>query len=176
MDNQKTLTETLATIEHWETALDKYTLTQLLKKPGAGSWSLGQVYLHLINATLNFHLKQVEVCLESEENGQAAKNFKGFLAYSVLNGFPPIKIKVPPSDFYTPKQPTDKAQILAGLAAVKQAMNATLPLIEQAPKQGKTEHPGFSFLNAEEWYKLVEMHFRHHLRQQARINKFLSHE
>ncbi|RAP28452.1 hypothetical protein C2W64_04886 [Brevibacillus laterosporus] len=29
----------------------------------------------------------------------------------------------------------------------------------------KMMHPGFGALNAQEWYVLVEMHYRHHLLQ-----------
>lgn len=36
--------------------------------------------------------------------------------------FPPIKIKVPPSEAYTPKQPESKAIIVAGFQNVKEEM------------------------------------------------------
>jgi hypothetical protein len=38
----------------------------------------------------------------------------------------------------------------------------------------KTKHPGFHYLNAIEWLQFIEMHFRHHLKQKKRIDKYLN--
>jgi hypothetical protein len=154
----------------WQQALAAYTEQDLLKKETMESWTLGQVYLHLIHSTLDFHLKQIQTCLTNATNKKNKKNFKGFLAYNLLNGFPPIKIKVPPSDFYTPKQPDNKEAIQDGLLKVKKEM-ATILVNFSNDHSGKTVHPGFAYLNAKEWYQLVEMHWRHHLRQKAAIDK-----
>lgn len=107
----------------WEGELERYKLDDLQKKPDPGSWSLGQVYLHLINATLNFHLQQARQCLKSTENGEKRKNFKGISTYHILRSLPPIKIKVPASEFYTPKQAESKVEIENGLYEVRKQMN-----------------------------------------------------
>ncbi|MFA6542419.1 MAG: DinB family protein, partial [Bacteroidota bacterium] len=49
-------------MNHWLTSLETYTEEQLLRKPSDEEWSLGQVYNHLINSALLFHLKQIELC------------------------------------------------------------------------------------------------------------------
>lgn len=172
MNNKKTLEKFTKTLELWKTELTEYDLQTLLKKPNSESWSMGQVYIHLINSTLNFHLQQVKSSLEHQENAEKSKNFRGFITYNILGSFPPIKIKVPASEFYTPKQPESKDQLLKGLNKVKMEMELTLAKLE-TEKQGKTIHPGFDYLNGNEWYRLIEMHFRHHLRQKARIDKYL---
>jgi hypothetical protein len=154
----------------WHRDLTQYTEANLLQKATSDSWTLGQVYNHLISSTLNFHLRQVAACSASDENSTKRKNFKGFLAYNILNGFPPIKIKVPPSDIYTPKQPSTKEEISKNLETVKLAMMETLDKLNTTHK-GKTAHPGFSYINAQEWYRMVEMHWRHHLRQKKEIEK-----
>jgi hypothetical protein len=38
----------------------------------------------------------------------------------------------------------------------------------------KDEHGGFGWLNAQEWFDLVGMHFRHHLRQKYDLDQKLS--
>jgi DinB superfamily len=158
----------------WETELDKYSDAQLVATPPSGGWSIGQVYNHLINATLEFHLPQVETCVASNTDASARKNFKGFMVYSIFNGFPKSRIKVADSDAYTPKQPQSKAEILANFTLVKEKMAAALTLLSASNVQnGKTAHPGLSFLNAKEWYQLVEMHWRHHLNQKQRLDLFL---
>ena len=174
MNIQKTYNDFESIIKKWETALDNHTIEELQKKENQDSWSVGQVYIHLINSALEFHFKQIDICLQTNENQNQKKNFKGFLAYRLLNGFPPIKIKVPPSDAYTPKQPVSITEIKEGLKAVKQKMSKTIPLLNQSTKKGKTAHPGFNYLNAEEWYKLIVMHYKHHLRQRETIVAFLN--
>lgn len=156
----------------WQDELNKYSLESLKKKPTPNSWSLGQVYVHLIDGTLNFHLQQAEHCLSKFENDAKRKNFKGFITYHVLGSIPPIQIKVPPSEGYTPKQPEGIEEIKEGLMKVKAKMHELLDPLS-VEKQGKTTHPGFSYLNGNEWYRLVEMHYRHHLRQKERIDAFL---
>ncbi len=171
MNLDKKLTAFKQVLSVWEAELPKYTIEDVLKKPNENAWSMGQVYNHLISATLNFHLKQVEVCLNTTQNENGKKNFKGFLAFNIINGFPPIKIAVPSSETYTPKQPASIDELTKGLQRVKLSMEQTLPLIKAGNTKSKTAHPGFSFLNASEWYTIVGMHFRHHLRQKKMLDE-----
>jgi hypothetical protein len=157
----------------WTSELDKYPMAQLLQQPKAGGWSLGQVYVHLINSALGFHIPQIETCMATNDNSGKWKNFKGFMCYTFIKGFPDIKIAVPPSERYTPKQPADKQDLYDGLDKVKAAMVAVLPKLEANTMRGKTAHPGMSFLNANEWYTMVEMHYRHHLKQKATLDTML---
>lgn len=176
MNPAKTLKVALSNVELWEKELEKYDLERLLKKPDSESWSLGQVYMHLIKASLGFHRAQIETCIKSNENSLARKNFKGFLSFHVLGKFPPIKIKVPASESYTPAQPESISQIKEGLASVKRMLQELAPKLQADHRKGKTAHPGFSFLNAKEWFHLVAMHFQHHLRQKTRIDQFLQND
>ncbi len=160
-------------VEIWEEALGKYSLEELLKQPEEGSWSLGQVYMHLISATLDFQLPQAETCMNTSENSSSGKNFRGFMTYRILGGFPPVQIKVPPSKTYTPKQPQSREQIEQGLAEVRERMKQVFEGLSQNKSKGKTKHPGLGFLNAREWFALVPMHFKHHLHQKKRLDAFL---
>jgi len=58
------LNETLNT---WITALQHYDFDTLVAKPDFENWSLGQVFLHLINET-NYYIEQIEYCLTHNEN------------------------------------------------------------------------------------------------------------
>jgi len=172
MDNKKTLNIFLKIVEIWEKELDKYEIKQLTQKENSESWSMGQLYKHLIDGTLNYHLQQVNSCINSSENKSEKKNFKGFMAYNIIKGFPPIKIKVPATETYTPKQPKNIEELKDGFQKLKQEMKNTFKNLEE-DKNGKTQHPGFSYLNASEWYRLIPMHFKHHLRQKENIDTFL---
>ncbi|MFK8101040.1 MAG: DinB family protein [Saprospiraceae bacterium] len=174
MNNQKTLDRFLKTLNLWEKALTSYAEEDFQRSPSPDSWSLGQVYQHLIQATLNFHLPQIQECLRTNEHQAKRKNFKAFLAYHVLDGFPPIKIKVPASKEYTPLPPKNKQSIAEGLNKLKAAMQTALTSLDAPSAKGKTPHPAFAYLNAEEWYRLIDLHFRHHLRQKKSIETSLN--
>ena len=108
MNNTMAFNDFIKFISIWEKELDQYSLEDLHKKPDEASWSIGQVYNHLIKSTLGFHLKQAEQCLQSDEHASESKNFRGFLVYNVIKRFPPVKVKVPPSEHYTPGQPESR--------------------------------------------------------------------
>lgn len=172
MNNKKTLSNFLKIVEILEKEFEKYDFNQLTKKENQENWSMGQLYKHLIDGTLNFHLLQVNQCINSTENKSKKKDFKGFMAYNILNGFLPIKIKVPASETYTPKQPNSVSEIKDGFHKLKKEMKNTFKNLEN-DENGKTSHPRFSYLNAFEWDHLIPMHFKHHLRQKKRIVEFL---
>ena len=80
----------------WESELGKYSDEQFASKPSAESWSIGQVYGHIVIGTLNYNVKQIEQCLLSGKNQTEKKTFPGKLMF-FINSFPPLRIKVPPS-------------------------------------------------------------------------------
>lgn len=55
------------TIDIWIKELRRYDFIQLCVKPSPGSWSLGQVYMHLINDT-NYFIEQIKICVSTNDN------------------------------------------------------------------------------------------------------------
>ncbi|BAU28739.1 DinB family protein [Aneurinibacillus soli] len=155
--------------------LDHFGLEQLTRKPAESEWSLGQMYMHLINSALYMQLRNVEACRnqigqhvstveEKTENGEAI---------FAQGSFPPIRIQVPSSKEYTPLQPESKEQIGTGLKRVLDQMRELEPTLDAIPLAYTARHPRLGALHAKEWYMLVEMHYRHHLRQKERIETWL---
>ncbi|PKL83834.1 MAG: hypothetical protein CVV24_02900 [Ignavibacteriae bacterium HGW-Ignavibacteriae-3] len=160
-----------AVLEKWESSLDNYSDSDLLKKPAADSWSIGQLYSHLVYGTIRYHLKQIELCLSKDDNRDQKKTGAGAFCF-LINGFPPVKIKVPPSKEYTPAQPENKQEIKNGFVKLKQILENYSPGIGKK-ESGKVKHPALGFLSAAEWYQLIEMHFRHHLRQKKKLDQII---
>lgn len=154
----------------WFEALKGYSEEEITENGTVDDWSIGQVYLHLINSTLQFHGKQIEVCVESKNNAAKRKNFKGFMVYTILGKFPPVKIRVPASDEYTPVAPVSKKEVEEGLIKVLEMMEVWSELLA-SDLGGKTPHPGFGYLSAKEWFRLIPMHWAHHLRQKKEIDQ-----
>ena len=158
------------TIDLWISELRRYEFEQLCAKPSPEHWSLGQVYVHLIENT-QFFLAQAKLCLtnnenESEEASPIAKDL--FLN----NEFPDILIERPPSNALT-QQPVSKEQLLNDLITLKKEVIILGKQLLQSQSKGKTKHIGLNYFNAKEWLQFAEMHFRHHLRQKKRIDAFL---
>jgi hypothetical protein len=156
----------------WESELGNYSDEQLIKKPFPESWSIGQVYEHLVMGALHYHVQQIEQCLVSDANQNENKTFPGKLMF-FINAFPPVRIKVPPSPTYTPQQPESKEKLKAGMRLLQRKLQILAGEIDHAVHFGKTKHPALGYLGAKEWYQLIVMHFRHHLQQKKRIDLFL---
>jgi hypothetical protein len=171
---QSILSQFEKTAEFWLASLNQYTEEQFAKKLDANSWSIGQVYSHLVNGTRRYQLQQIAQCLENGQNtSTGVKKLPGKIFFS-LGYFPPMRVKVPPSETYTPKQPPNIESMKTGLEELIKIMRETERSLSGSSKISKTAHPAFGFLNAREWFQLIEMHFRHHLRQKKRIDRFLA--
>ncbi|MCJ8012911.1 DinB family protein [Paenibacillus sp. KQZ6P-2] len=175
MNTQEMIQRMDSITQYYLEELDRFSMEDLTRKPGEEEWSLGQMYMHLINASLRMHLRNVEACATSAEGvmKEGEKTEGGKSAFS-NQAFPPVRVQVPPSPAYTPSQPGSKEQIREGLLNVLAEMKRIDPLVQTAPAQNKLVHPGFGALNAGEWFMLVEMHYRHHLRQKERLEGFLA--
>ncbi|WP_166242937.1 DinB family protein [Paenibacillus turpanensis] len=164
------------TVGRYFVELENLDMEQLLEKKNEEEWSIGQMYMHLIQSAQFMHLNNVDRCLSESEgtldsNGEKTEN--GRNTYE-SGSFPPIRIQVPASPQYTPSQPESKEYITEGLRAVVERMKRTEAAVSQASEGKKVLHPGFGALNAKEWFLLVEMHYRHHLLQLDRLKSELS--
>ena len=157
-------------IDHWIQALDQYDLKQLCSKPSQNSWSMGQLYRHLI-ADTGYYIEQIRLCLDTNEH---ATEESAAFAQSILhnNGFPDQQIKGDPSHASIP-QPTDKKQLITDLQKLKEAVLVLKEAVFSSQSKGKTKHPGLGYFSAREWYRFADLHFRHHLKQKNRIDHFL---
>lgn len=157
--------------------LDGFSMEQLKCQPGSGEWSLGQMYVHLINSALHMQLHYADLCLapnEATASSAGGGKTKEGMGIFELGGFPPVRVQVPPSPQYTPEQPESKEQLIEGLNLVIDRMKDIMPRLEHAVLGNTMPHPRFGALHAREWFWLVEMHYRHHLLQMGRLKDFLA--
>jgi hypothetical protein len=173
MNDQKLINDFNKTLDTWMSAPDMYSFDQLLVKPYHKSWSLGQVFLHLIEST-SFYLDNIKTCMTTDENhdekacSEAEEMFK-------INQFPDIEIEGPESNNDTP-QPCSKEQIRNSLIQIKEGISSMQESLLTPQSRGKTKHPGLGFLNAMQWLQFSEMHMRHHLKQKEKIDHYLQNQ
>lgn len=173
MDIKNILEQFDQTMCVWITQLNRYNYQQLCLQPNAKSWSLGQVYEHLI-ADTEYYFQQIYHCLSTNENAQEdmADMAKEWFQN---NSFPKVKLVGPPGN-EAPPNPLNMHKLMNDLKKLKILMNKIGMEILKSPNKGKTKHPGFLYFNAAEWFQFAEMHFRHHLQQKERIDAFLKLE
>lgn len=153
--------------------LEGFSMEQLKHQPSESDWSLGQMYQHLINSALYMQLPNIERCMTEIDDSIPSTGVKTKEGEAIFEqgSFPPIRIQVPPSPQYTPKQPESKEELIQGLHAVIHRMKQVAPTLDMANKQNTVAHPRFGMLNANEWFLLIEMHYRHHLLQMDRLKE-----
>jgi len=176
------------TIEGWISELDSYSLEQLHARPDAESWSLGQVYMHLIDET-TWYLGQMESCLAHKEHAEEEMIDRAKTMFA-NNEFPNEQIKGDPFIANNIPQPTSTAQLHTGLNDIKRTANRLVKRLGNrlddisrksetggsatgGSATGKTKHPGLGYFSGEEWLQYAGMHIRHHLRQKERLDLFL---
>ncbi|NGZ76318.1 DinB family protein [Saccharibacillus alkalitolerans] len=152
----------------------KLSLEELRRHPSDDEWSLGQMLMHLVGSALHMQLANAKRCLETSAADEVfeGKTETGEAVFRT-GSFPPVRIKVPASPQYTPAQPESKEEIFAGLERVVAAAEELEPLVAERSGQRTAPHPSFGGLNAAEWLKLTEMHYRHHFLQEERLLDWL---
>ncbi|MCY7408676.1 MAG: DinB family protein [Chitinophagales bacterium] len=154
-------------------SLENYTEESFVSKKDEETWSLGQLFNHLHNSARNFHFKMIEKCLSDNENEKELKTEEGVQLF-LTNSFPDIEIKIAPSTQYTPPQPSLKAEVKEKLLRLEQDAKHFISKIEESNSTGKMKHFIFGFLSAPEWFQLIGLHYRHHLKQKLKLENLIT--
>jgi len=126
------------------------------------------MYDHIIAVALEY-ISNVETCAESLEERLTSKTKAGEELFK-HGGFPPVKIKLPSG--YIPYNPESKEELINGLVHVQQKVTEWADKVGDINPNCKVKHNGFGWLNAREWFDLID-HSRHHLRQKIELDQYL---
>lgn len=161
------------TVERYVAELNLLNMDELLRKENEEEWSIGQMYMHLIQSALFMQFRNIEHGLAKNEHTVDVDAEKTELGSQVFEAeqFPSVRVKVPASPQYTPLQPESKEQLAQGLQQVVDRMRSTASVLslEEAVTGSKVLHPRLGALNAREWFHLIEMHYKHHFLQLDRL-------
>ncbi|MBC7452090.1 MAG: DinB family protein [Cytophagales bacterium] len=169
MSAENTYKQLLPLAKYWLKELDFYGKNQFKRKLTDKSWSVGQIYDHLLIYTQEVHLRNIQLCLNSKEVApkKEGKTFKGLIHFT-YKGYFPIKYKCDP--YMEPEQPLSAEKVKDDFYRFLKLLYKTAKDIDYKKPTGKVKHPTFGYLSAEEWFQLIEMHFRHHLRQKNKMD------
>ncbi|WP_214749058.1 DinB family protein [Exiguobacterium sp. s189] len=159
-------------LTHFKKTLLHYSEPDLRYKCSPTIWSIGQMYDHIM-LVANEYLDEVDHCLQEDGQLGGEKTPFGEKLFRE-GGFPPIKIELPPEMNQPPNNTDTNEQLLGRMTALISRMDALEARLGDATDDRKTFHGGFGWLNAREWFELVEMHTRHHRRQQQELEGWLT--
>ncbi|SDL74188.1 DinB family protein [Siphonobacter aquaeclarae] len=159
------------TIGQWIGFLDHYTLAQLQYRPSEEAWSLGQVYVHLIEDT-EYFVEQIITAMGSGTEHATEPMHPEAKRFFAANAFPDLKIENPYNRLDLP-QPASTEELRVRLVRIRDRVNGLTEEPAFSTSVGKTAHPGLRYFSAQEWLQFAEMHLRHHLRQKDRISGML---
>ncbi|MGI2329380.1 DinB family protein [Planococcus sp. YIM B11945] len=151
--------------------LNNYSPEQLRHIPEEGVWSIGQMYDHIV-LVAHEYLDNVEICAAANEEQLLGKTPFGKELFKNKR-FPPIKIKLPDEMNSPPNNTDSKEDLINRMEGLIQRLRRQESEVEAISPYYKVEHGGFGWLNAREWFDLVEMHSRHHLRQKEELESYL---
>lgn len=173
MTPQEIYVETAAIIDDYKTRLNKYSLQQFQLKPAPDRWCVGEVYTHLIRATLLYHLRMVDRCLTNLENANVPSKPHAEAEFDA-NESAPVKVKVASSPGYDPPMPESIEKVRDDIEAVLRRLLSTRDKLLTEPESGKTEHPSYGFIDAKQWYQVIGMHWKHHLMQLEELETIIA--
>lgn len=158
-------------VESYKAKLASKSEEEFILTPPIGGWSYSEVYSHIFDASL-LSLIALNNCIKGEgENKPTHFAVKVILFFG---SFPPNKkYKVPTRLMERVK----KINLMAARQLITDfelQMTKTLPLIAHANPKIKTKHPRLGYLNAKQWFKFIEIHLHHHLKQLNRIENSLA--
>ncbi|MGE6556560.1 DinB family protein [Exiguobacterium artemiae] len=151
--------------------LDRYTEDQIHHISQPGVWSLGQMYDHIL-LVAHEYMDEVELCASLSTDTTDGKTPFGEELFR-QNAFPPIKIKLPDEMNAPPDNTDSRDRLRQRLLELIERMEDGSKRLGHINPQRKTRHGGFGWLNAKEWYQLIEMHTRHHFRQKKELEHVL---
>lgn len=168
---QESFAKTIAT---WQEAIKNYSDTDFIKKPDEESWSVGQVCEHLTITTTRIFVV-TEKCLAGDANKSEEKTETGGAALQ-NNALADVRVKLPLAIQATPPQPENRQRAINDMETMLVKFNEAAEKIAKSNSPGKEKHPVLGYLTAVEWLQSIDMHYRHHLRQKARIDDFLQNQ
>ena len=159
------------TIDIWSKELGSFSMNQILARPDGTSWSLGQLYRHIIEES-NWYNGQIKISLRdtSYSNITTTEDARILLE---RGSFEDKRFQGDPSIHENIEQPSNIDQLKADLERLKIDTNELWNKMTKTSDNGKSEHPGLGYLNGSEWVQYSEMHMRHHLKQKERIKLLL---
>lgn len=154
-------------VTYYEDVLAQVSEEEFTRSPLEGGWSYSETFSHIFQSNL-LSLQVTDKCIR----GTAILSRKPihWLAGLILftGSFPPVKLKAPVKiAAMVGKISREEARDL--INKFKMRLDEVKPQIKNAHPYQKAKHPRLGLLNAKQWFRFIEIHTIHHIRQLKRI-------
>lgn len=168
MSAENTYKQLLPLAKYWLKELDFYGNNQFKKKVTPNGWTIGQIYDHLLMYSQEVHIKAIQECLAKKHiDPKERKTFNGFVQYA-YGSYLPFKHKSNP--YKEPGQPLSTEKVKDDFYRFLKLLYKVAKEIDYKKPAAKVKHPKLGYLSAQEWFQLIEMHFRHHIKQKKKLD------
>lgn len=165
--------ESVAMIELYIKNLDRYTIEQLRANSTDDQWSIGQVYMHVIKAA-NEYIAHMEACAADTREVAEGKTEDGMKTFAAKM-WPDVRVRLAEPPRATPN-PESKEALVAELEQVLAKLHHWEDRLDAINPACKRRHGWFGWLNGREWFEMVGLHARHHLKQIASLDRLLAEQ
>ena len=163
--------------QEWLLDLTALSEQKISRKPAVDSWSVGELYDHIMRVARTYQIPNFKKSLTDESVQRKRKNTIGFAIFN-LGIRKQVKIRM--EDFpaplvqdFTPVQ-RPKEELLNDFNDFIEEVNALHTELSSAPKTARHYHPMFGDIHSGEWFSLIEIHMAHHEVQRRRIYKIIN--
>lgn len=158
-------------VKEYESLLAEVTEETFTQKPADGGWSYSETFSHIFQANLA-SLFAIEKC--SLGTGILSDKPTHWKVRAILffGRFPPGKFKAP-EQIVSMVKTLSKEEAANLIVKFKSRLTELKAKVEKADKYQKVKHPRLGLLNAKQWFRFVEIHTKHHVKQLWRIKKGL---
>lgn len=158
-------------VEKYRKLLDCLSEDDFQRSPAEGVWSYAEVYSHIFKANL-VSLIAAEQCISGTAEKKSGRTHWMVRLILFFGHFPPGKYKVPESIAgLTSKITIEEARNL--IVKFNSRLDDISPKVSKATTYHKVKHPRLGYFNAQQWYRFVDIHTRHHAKQLDRISAMM---
>ena len=161
----------------WLLELEDMEEASLQKNPKLGSWSMAEVYDHILKVARTYQIPNFKKSITTEAVTKKRKNLLGFAIFNVgIRRQVTIKMEDFPTKLvedFTPIK-RNKTELLHDFKAFIREVNDLKEILEKKTTNKKHHHPMFGDISTANWFSLMEIHMRHHDHQKIKIKEYLN--
>jgi len=177
MNTNKLLAKFNSKGKEWLNDLEKINDESIFVNPAQGSWSLAEVYDHVMRVARNYQIPNLKKSITTAAKRKKRKNLTGFAIFNLgvrkdvymqMEKFPQPLVEA-----FTPEKRT-KIDLLKDFKSFINEVNDLDEILKKSSKENKQYHPLFGDINTKEWFALIELHIWQHDKQKKKILNFLA--
>lgn len=176
MDTKKALDQFNRKANEWLVDLRMIDEEVLQIKPTEKSWSLSEVYDHVMRVARHYQIPNLRKSVTESAQRKKSKNKYGIAIFNLgyrknvhmkMEEFPKPLVEA-----FTPTKRAKNDLVKDFLFFIKE-VNDLQEILEKSDKDDKQYHPMFGDINTKEWFALIELHIWQHDKQREKIKKYL---